>query len=167
MAFDPARRGFLTARPAAQVQPLRPPWADRADMVDDCTRCGKCLAACPEGVLASDDAGFPTIDFSAGSGECTFCRACAEACPEPVFAAAADAPWSLRPAIGDGCLARRGVHCQSCGDACPTAALSFPPRLGGPPAPRLDADACTGCGACLRGCPVGALTMERGETLHA
>lgn len=65
----------------------------------------------------------------------------------------------LKAVIGEGCLARQGVTCRTCGERCDAAAIAFPPRLGGPALPRLDADACTGCGDCATDCPAGAIAM--------
>jgi len=49
------------------------------EIVDRCTRCGACAAACPETIITAGDGGFPAVDFH--RGECTFCGACADACP--------------------------------------------------------------------------------------
>lgn len=62
-----------------------------------------------------------------------------------------------RVAITDACLARRFIHCQSCADTCGEQAISFAPRLGGPPLPTIVATKCTGCGDCFNSCPAGAL----------
>jgi ferredoxin-type protein NapF len=72
-------------------------------------------------------------------------------------AGAARAPSGL--AISEACLARAGVVCQSCGDACPEQAIRFTLRRGGPPLPSLDENRCTGCGACVPVCPVGAISL--------
>jgi len=63
-------------------------------------------------------------------------------------------------AISEACLARAGVVCQACGDACPERAIRFALRRGGPPLPGVDEDRCTGCGACLPICPVGAISLS-------
>ena len=73
-------------------------------------------------------------------------------------AGAAGTPAGL--AISDACLARLGVVCQACGDACPERAIGFALRRGGPPLPTLDEDRCTGCGACVPICPVGAISLS-------
>jgi ferredoxin-type protein NapF len=62
-------------------------------------------------------------------------------------------------AISEVCLARAGVVCQACGDACPEQAIRFAPRRGGPSLPSLDEDRCTGCGDCVPTCPVGAIGL--------
>lgn len=157
-AVDPARRALLTGR-WRDPSPPRPPWSLAEDpFTAGCTRCGACLDACPEGILAPGPGGFPAVDFQ--RGECTFCRACAEACPAALFKPAIEPPWALTAAIGEGCLARRGVVCQSCGEVCEAGAIRFRPRQGGPSLPALDPAACTGCGACVGICPARAVTVS-------
>jgi ferredoxin-type protein NapF len=68
--------------------------------------------------------------------------------------------------IGDHCLARCFVHCQSCGDVCAEQAIRFTPRFGGPPLPSIVAERCTGCGECAAACPADAITIKR-EMAHA
>jgi ferredoxin-type protein NapF len=58
-----------------------------------------------------------------------------------------------------GCLARSGVVCHSCGDACPDRAIRFRPTIGAPAHPELDPDLCTGCGCCVAACPAGAIII--------
>jgi ferredoxin-type protein NapF len=104
------------------------------------------------------DGGYPGVDF--GRGGCTFCGACAAACPEPIFGEVAEAPWALVAEIGEACLALRGVVCQSCRDACPAAAIRFELVHRSAPRPRVDMEACTGCGACVAGCPTAAVAVR-------
>jgi len=163
--IDRSKRAFLRAplaqdrRHAQTADPWRPPWA-APGFEDACTRCGACLEACPEGILTPGDGGFPAVDVQRGSGECTFCRACVEACPEPAFLSPDEArPWDRIAEIGAGCIARSGVHCQTCGDVCDWDAIRFVPEVGGPPQPRLDPDGCTGCGACIAACPARAIDI--------
>jgi ferredoxin-type protein NapF len=162
---DQRRRAFLTGGRRLPA-PIRPPWA-AAHFAEACIRCSACLEACPEQILTRDGDGFPAVDFAAGSGECTFCRRCAEACPVPAFDLEAEVPWHLTAKVGEACLARRGVHCQSCGDACEPRAIRFTLQIGGPPVPEIDQASCTGCGACLSTCPADAIVMQRDVPAHA
>ena len=70
-AHNPARRAFLRGRPGRKSIHVQLPWLATLSFVDDCTRCGECLAACPEKIIVRSTGGFPSIDFA--KGECTFC----------------------------------------------------------------------------------------------
>ncbi|WP_334158589.1 ferredoxin-type protein NapF [Oryzomicrobium sp.] len=162
-----ARRHLLFGRfrQAGQgaVLPFRPPWSlawtDEAAFAAACSRCDACIAACPAGVLKRGDGGFPELTFAAAG--CTLCRECVSACRDGAFAADAVEPWNLAVAFTEACLPGRGVECRSCGEHCEAGAIRFRPRLGGAPLPALDADACTGCGACVPVCPAGAIEPRR------
>ena len=61
--------------------------------------------------------------------------------------------------INDDCLAKAGIVCRSCGDACSASAIRFRPRVGLPSEAIVIDDACTGCGDCVRVCPGDAVTL--------
>lgn len=151
-----SRRAFL--RVGSPVEPaIRPPWAQPEPVfLARCTRCGDCLRACGTGVIVAGDGGYPRVDFT--RGECTFCGDCAAACVPAALQRTEEAkPWLLVAAIGDACLAPRGVECRVCGESCDARAIRFRPRLGGVALPELDATACSGCGACVAPCPTQAV----------
>jgi ferredoxin-type protein NapF len=151
---DPERRALLRG---VLARTPRPPHAlAEAAFLERCTRCGDCIAACPEGVLLRSDGGFPR--FEPALGACTFCVACVDAC-EPRALDARDArPWTWQARAGDACLLRAGVACTSCRDACAEDAFVVAPRLPAP-APTVDAARCNGCGACVAACPASAVTL--------
>lgn len=154
MAVSLARRAFLRGgRPSASDH--RPPWTG-SDFIDTCVRCDSCINACPEGILRKGDGGFPRIDFEHDA--CTFCQECVQACDEPVFDLAREA-FQWRAGIRDSCLAKAGIHCQSCQDACEPKAISFRYSVGHVPLPEVDIDSCTGCGACVAVCPQDAIEL--------
>lgn len=128
----------------------------------ECTRCGDCVWACPEGVLGLADDGVVLLP---DRGECTFCGTCAEVCEEPVFAV--DLSMSHTFVISNDCLVQAGITCMSCRDACPEEAISMQPRIGGPFLPVLNQSACTGCGACVAPCPADAIHAVRKEPADA
>lgn len=70
-----------------------------------------------------------------------------------------DAHGGPHARVGEGCLARHGIVCQSCRDVCPEGAMRFRPRLGQVAAPEVDLAACTGCGECVAPCPVAAIQI--------
>jgi len=129
------------------------------DFTEACTRCGDCARACPTRIIRQGEGGYPTVDFT--FGECTFCGDCVSACPTGALRRAADeTPWTLQASIGDACVAQRQVECRICGEQSDAGAIRFRPQVGGIALPQLDEKACTGCGACIAGCPATAITVR-------
>lgn len=156
-----SRRTFLRVRGEARPAPARPPWAlTEAAFRDACTRCGDCVAACPEQVLAIADDGWPARLVRAG--ECTWCGDCERACTPKALDRQQRPASTLQAAIGATCLTASGIVCQSCRDVCPENAIRFlPARVA---APQLSPYSCSGCGACVPVCPTAAITLvERGQ----
>lgn len=151
------RRQVLMASRPAVLERDRPPGVNALGL-GACTGCAKCAECCPTGIIALVD-GVPALDFTIGA--CTFCAACAAACPEPVFIAGPTHHFSHIIAISRACLPFNGVDCQACRDTCPGGAIRFQPVRGGPFVPELAEDACSGCGACISVCPVGAIATAR------
>lgn len=154
-----SRRNFLRGKFSSGGPPQRPPWALAESLfLRACTRCGACAPVCPAAIISIKN-GYPEVDFS--RGECTFCGECAKACRD---GALQDSelqiwPWAIKAHVGRSCLPMKGVECRVCGDQCPVAAIRFSPRVGGPPVPEIDSNACTGCGACVAPCPVSAISV--------
>lgn len=155
-----SRRSVLTGRGVV----IRPPWSTEASVMEKCTSCGDCVAACPEAILVPGPGRTPVVDFR--QGECTFCGRCAETCAEAVFTDVSERPWTLVASIDPGCMMTSGISCQLCRDSCEEQALrlDFTQR----PVGRIviKAEACTGCGACLATCPVDAITLSPNETAN-
>jgi len=156
--MDVSRRGFLRGRFRQFANQLRPPWArPHGEFEAVCTRCDDCLKVCPTQVIVRGDGGYPTVSFQ--SGECTFCADCVTACkPGALVRQAGAAPWSTKAVIADSCVTHKGVECRICGENCGVSAIRFRPALGGISKPLLDDNVCTGCGACVAPCPVGAVS---------
>lgn len=102
--------------------------------------------------------GLPRIRFS--GRECTFCGDCATSCTAGVFAPVAERPWPVTVELGAACLLGAGVACRLCTDACDRGALRFDQSVRPVGAIHVDADACTGCAACLPACPTASLTLR-------
>ncbi len=161
MSIVSPRRQWLRGR-FRPVPAQRPPWAREESAFEAaCTRCDACIEACPESVLVRGEGGYP--EFVAQGEGCTFCGDCASVCgPRALWRPRADTqPWFQYAVIGSECLAARDVMCMSCADACESRALRLKPAAGGIPKPVVDILACSGCGACVAPCPVGAITLAR------
>ncbi|OWV87735.1 ferredoxin-type protein NapF [Rhizobium sp. R635] len=152
-----SRRQFLSGRPAAADGRICPPGTSMEALAAACTGCGRCEERCPTKIIRLVD-GLPSLAFM--RGECTFCGECAASCPQPVFIAERIDRFAHVAAIGDTCLAKRGITCQSCGEVCPQQAIRFRPRIGGPFLPELRTEICNGCGGCIASCPVNAITLQ-------
>lgn len=158
-----SRRNLLRGQWRNSSTAIRPPWSvEKSLFVDGCTRCQACVSACETGVITiAGRFDYPELDFQ--RAECTFCRRCAEACPEPIFKSAESRPWRRVAVIDESCLTMKGIACRSCQDVCEPYAIQFRLRLGGIAQPQLDIDACTGCGGCVKSCPVGAITTRESD----
>lgn len=140
------------------VAPLRPPWAlPEAEFIEECDGCAKCITSCETQVLKSARGRYPVVDFT--NAECTFCRACLDACPGPALSDA-EHVWSLKASASELCLSSQGVMCRACGEACEVRAIGYKLIVGGFSRPEIDLDTCTGCGACVAQCPVGAIEIK-------
>jgi MauM/NapG family ferredoxin protein len=184
--------GFLAERveeavTSAGPRLLRPPGAlDEFDFLVSCTRCDKCIQACPQGSLfragpqAVLAAGTPVLDPRVMP--CYLCSAlpCIPACPEgalvwprlKVGGEDVDGPPAVR--LGTArvrkrrCLTwahgdRPAEDCRVCVDRCPypgTAIRMSEPGEDGIAHPEVLADACTGCGLCTFGCPAPDPAIE-------
>lgn len=151
-------RRALFARLRGGPEQIRPPWSrDEADFLEACEPCGMCIAACPTGVLVKGHAGYPIVDF--GNAACTLCGKCADVCKQECFIPRDRVPWSLKASIGKLCVEPKGVVCRACQENCPSDAITFKPLLGGGANPIVSFEKCTGCGACMRPCPVRAISI--------
>ena len=54
------------------------------------------------------------------------------------------------------CLSFRGIACRLCEEACDPQAIRFRLLTAGRAVPLINAERCTGCGACLEMCPEDA-----------
>lgn len=141
---------------------VRPPGAqDEVQLISACTRCQKCLEACPKGVISIShvedgllSARTPKLSFK--SNWCNFCEdvdggpRCEAVCPTGAIAKISSKQVNIGMAklTKDWCLAYRGEGCRSCVDACPYNAL----ELDSSNTPHVIENKCNGCGACESAC---------------
>lgn len=160
---DIARRRLFSRPGKATIstaEPVRMPYlVPEAEFTATCTRCGQCAKACETAIIISGEGGFPEVNFNLG--ECTFCGKCADVCPEPLFRDKNQQAWQQTAQINESCLSLKGVECRSCGDMCDYGAIKFRLQLGGTAKPILNLDDCSGCGACIKPCPVNAIEMNK------
>ena len=145
---------------------LRPPYAlPELEFLLACTRCDKCIEACPHDVifklparLGAQVVGTPAMDVL--NKGCHLCDdwPCVNACE----------PGALRFPVTDedeemplpklahaeinvsSCLPYQGPECGACKPACPVpGALNWEMEK-----PSIDPESCTGCGLCREACIV-------------
>ena len=126
-----------------------------------CTGCQLCVAACPGDVLRSRDQGMgllqPAMSFEYGFCHVK-CVACGAVCPTgaitPLRPEEKTAVQVGRAVVTPGaCVVTTDkVTCTACQRSCPTGAISLVGN-GEPKQPAVDAEKCTGCGACEYICP--------------
>ncbi|WP_005035871.1 4Fe-4S dicluster domain-containing protein [Holophaga foetida] len=166
---------------------LRPPGAlDELAFLTACTRCDRCMLACPQGsILTAAPSGalaMGTPYISPRSMPCYLCEdlPCIPACPEGALV------WPRRMIQGEEVEGRRAVHmgvavvlesrcvtfasqdesaleCQACLDRCPypdEAIRMVVPEEGGVPRPQVITEACTGCGLCVFGCATSEASLR-------
>ena len=131
---------------------------DEEEFLQTCERCHQCAEACPFGVIeilgpgAGDAEETPVLDPE--RNPCRWCESmdCVRACPSDALSLGATGqprPIGRATLDHDACLNAQGVLCDECATVCPSevGAMEMVGRY-----PRLDDDACVGCGLCAYHC---------------
>jgi ferredoxin-type protein NapG len=170
---------------------LRPPGAlDEFEFLTQCTRCDKCMRACPENAIslapASAGLALKTPYIDARSVPCFLCTTlpCIAACEDEALVwpqrTLADGSVIVGPkatrmgtahvkqsnCVTWGTLEREPRACRICVDRCPYPEEAI--RITEPDAdetighPEVVVDVCTGCGLCVFACPAepAAIVVE-------
>jgi ferredoxin-type protein NapF len=150
---DPARPGRAMHRAFPVVRP--PGAVDEPAFLERCTKCDKCLEACPHHAVIHapirfrEAAGTPMIDPAAAP--CLMCSdyPCISACPEDALMLDALGPIATARLLDYNCLAHQGSFCTVCSEQCPAPdAITLDQGK-----PTIHLDTCTGCGVCHYACP--------------
>ncbi|MCP4499889.1 MAG: 4Fe-4S dicluster domain-containing protein [Deltaproteobacteria bacterium] len=143
---------------------LRPPGAkDEAHFADACTRCLKCVNACPNGCLEvfslreGLDIGL-TPYLKARSRGCILCGDCADVCPTEALTPFGKSreEWVVNVDMGEAhlnkemCFSFHGRTCGACYRACPLAGQAL--TIGVFEQPTIHPEKCVGCGLCEQSC---------------
>ena len=135
----------------------RPPGAvDELTFLLKCTRCDRCIEACPHNALKRADikygaaAGTPVIEPK--DSPCYLCTdyPCIKSCPEDALLASANMKMGTAQLIHNRCFAYNGQICDYCYTQCPGKDKSIIMNDG---KPVVIENACTGCGICEYLCP--------------
>jgi ferredoxin-type protein NapG len=139
---------------------IRPPgaMAEEEAFLSACTRCNKCIEACPHGVISRLTAvagraeGTPYLQPE--KDPCRWCvdMPCINACESGALRFAPDGtvpPIAKAVLTLDKCLNEQGILCDTCTRHCPTQVRAI--RMVGRNV-KLDTDQCTGCGLCAYHC---------------
>ena len=151
---------------------VRPPYAlDEAEFLEACTRCDKCVDACPHQVIfllpagrGAILAGTPALDLL--NKGCRLCKdwPCVSVCepralkfPETGEAQEPPLPRLSRARINpEVCLPYNGPECGACAASCPVPGA----MVWHGTKPLIDPDKCTGCALCREDCIVEPKAVE-------
>lgn len=155
-----SRRNFLQGKVIKTHLP-RLPWAlDEPIFLAGCQQCNKCIEVCENRIIQRDQLGYPFVDFD--HDECTFCMKCINVCPAKIFHKNREnKPWQGKFTINQQCLASNDIYCQSCRDVCEPQAIQFSHNDSHIPAPTLNHNNCSQCGACVSVCPQDAISLDQ------
>ncbi len=144
---------------------VRPPGSlSESAFIALCTRCGRCVQACPTCALvfSSGSDGFtkigtPKVDALVGpceriQGRCEKQAQCAQACPTAAIQRTSQRDLKIGSAVIDlnRCIAWNGGFCLVCYEVCPVrGAIS----LIDDSRPSFNEETCVGCGRCAYACP--------------
>lgn len=154
---------------------LRPPWSMPPGSFETlCARCGACVRACPSRIIkyGGTEEGIgawlaPEIDFVNGRYCPDACVECGKVCPSGAIArfsvkTKAQAPIGIVEIDYEYCRLAEGGGCSFCVLECPRKALSIIfDKARGIRRVLIDSEKCTGCGKCLKVCPVDVMRVVR------
>lgn len=152
-----------------RLLPLRPPGNMQEYILREaCTRCGKCVEACPAHAIfplgedwGESGRGTPAIDPR--KAPCVACDgfACTQVCPsgalQPLYNIN-EIKMGTAAVERSRCVTYAGQACDACVRICPVPGAL---RLDADAHPLVDENTCIGCGLCVRECPTdpGALAI--------
>jgi polyferredoxin len=158
LAVAGAAMPAVLTRPAG-ANPLRPPGAlEEDEFLARCSRCGRCLKACPAqcikaAPLTSGPAMFLTPVIIPREARCELTGDCQKVCPTGALSQLPVEKTLIGLAEIDRsrCIGwAEGRLCLLCQEQCPQHAIDSDDR----DRPSVVTDLCVGCGACENGCPL-------------
>jgi MauM/NapG family ferredoxin protein len=143
-----------------RLLPLRPPGNMQEYILREaCTRCGKCVEACPAHAIFPLDASWGTADGTPAieprTAPCVVCEGfrCTQVCPsgalQPLYNLA-EIKMGEAAIERSRCVTWAGQTCRACIEVCPVQGAIY---LDGEQHPVVDPYQCIGCGLCARACP--------------